>query len=216
MTLNMLLSNVPAAHDLDGMADWFSDVKSWASKNDRLQIVKDAESGLFFCDRPTRVAEYRRKIQSQLKTIAKEQMDMNDKIKVFIVHGHDDALKSEVARYIEKLGFDAIILHEQVNNGRTIIEKLEQITADVQYAVILYTGDDAGVNGQRRARQNVIFEHGYFVSKLGRNRTCAIMADNIEKPSDNDGVLYIPIANWRMQLAKEMKGAGLPVDMNKI
>ena len=141
---------------------------------------------------------------------------MEDKIKVFIVHGHNNELKSEVARYIEKLGFDAIIFHEQANGSRTIIEKLEQITADVQFAVILYTGDDDGIDGKKRARQNVVFEHGYFVAHLGRNKTCAIMDNNVERPSDSDGILYIPIDNWRMELAREMKNAGLPVDMNKI
>ena len=216
MTLNTLISNVPDSQDIDAMSDWFSDVKVWADKNNQPHLSTDATNGLFFGSHPNRVTEYRRKILSQLKSFAKEQMDMEDKIKVFIVHGHNNELKSEVARYIEKLGFDAIIFHEQANGSRTIIEKLEQITADVQFAVVLYTGDDDGIDGKKRARQNVVFEHGYFVAHLGRNKTCAIMDNNVERPSDSDGIIYIPIDYWRMELAREMKNAGLPVDMNKI
>lgn len=215
MTLNTLISNVPDSQDIDAMSDWFSDVKMWADKNNQSHLSSDAADGLFFGNYSDRVIEYRRKILSQLKSLAKEKMDMEDKIKVFIVHGHNNELKSEVARYIENLGFEAVILHEQANGGRTIIEKLEQITADVQFAVVLYTGDDDGIDGKKRARQNVVFEHGYFVAHLGRNKTCAIMDNNVERPSDSDGILYIPIDKWRIELAREMESAGLPVDMNK-
>lgn len=215
-TLNQLIDCVPKSDDLDAMSDWFSDVRRWAQSHNQEYIQNDADSGLFFIGNPSRVEEYRRKILSQLKTVAKESMDMDDKIKVFVVHGHDEALKQKVARYLEKQGYEAIILHEQANKGRTIIEKLEQTTNDVRYAVILYTADDDGTNGQKRARQNVVFEHGYLTNKLGRNHVCVIMDENIEKPSDNSGVLYIPISDWETQLGKEMKAAGLPFDMNKV
>lgn len=198
------------------MSDWFSDVKNWGEKNNAENIVVYAEKGLFFGNVLSRVTEFRRKTLSALKTIRKEQNFMDDKVKIFVVHGHDNELKEAVARFLEKQGFEAVILHEQANGGRTIIEKLEQITADVKFAVLLYTADDEGVNGMKRARQNVVFEHGYFTAKLGRSNVCAIMDENIEKPSDNQGVLYIPRNNWRVELVRELRNAGLDADANLI
>ena len=142
---------------------------------------------------------------------------------VFVVHGHDEAAKEAVSRFIEKLGIKAIILHEQPNAGRTIIEKFE-VYSNVGFAVVLLTPDDIGASrdkateGKPRARQNVILELGYFIAKLGRERVCALYKEEVELPSDIYGVLYIPIDTagaWRLSLAKEMKHAGYPVDMNK-
>lgn len=144
--------------------------------------------------------------------------------KVFIVHGHDDAAKQEMARTLEKAGFEAIILHEQPDMGRTIIEKFEDYS-DVGFAVILYTECDLGRakempadSEKHRARQNVVFEHGFFVGKLGRNHVCALVKGDVEVPGDLSGVVYVPMDNagaWKMNLAKNMRAAGLPVDMNK-
>ncbi|MGX5027866.1 TIR domain-containing protein [Enterobacter asburiae] len=144
--------------------------------------------------------------------------------KVFIVHGHDDAAKTKTARFVEQLDYKAIILHEQASSGRTIIEKIEQYT-DVGFAVVLYTPDDIGNskgnadNLQLRARQNVVFEHGFLIGKLGRDRVVALVDGAIELPNDISGVVYIKMdeANaWHLQLAKEMKQAGFDIDMNKL
>jgi len=143
--------------------------------------------------------------------------------KIFLVHGHSEAALHETARYLEKLNQKVIVLREQPNQGRTIIEKFEDY-ADVGFAVILMTNDDRGGKydvacdeQMPRARQNVIFEFGYFVGRLGRNRVCALYSEGVEIPSDYSGVLYVPIDEqgaWRMMLAKEMRAVGLPVDMN--
>lgn len=144
--------------------------------------------------------------------------------KVFIVHGHDDAAKIKTARFVEQLDYKAIILHEQASSGRTIIEKIEQFT-DVGFAVVLYTPDDIGNakdnadDLQLRARQNVVFEHGFLIGKLGRDRVVALVDGTIELPNDISGVVYIKMdeANaWHLQLAKEMKQAGFNIDMNKL
>ncbi len=144
--------------------------------------------------------------------------------KVFIVHGHDNVAKLEMARTLENANFKAIILHEQASAGKTVIEKIEANT-DVSFAVVLYTQCDIGraigakVDEERfRARQNVIFEHGYLIGKLGWGRVCALVKGDIETPSDISGVVYITMDDagaWKMALAKEMKSAGLSVDMNK-
>ena len=144
--------------------------------------------------------------------------------KIFIVHGHDVAAKETMARTLEKAGFKAIILHEQANTGHTIIEKIEANT-DVSFAVILYTMCDVGrsnrdneENNKFRARQNVVFEHGYLIGKLGRSRVCALVKGDVETPGDISGVIYIPMDDagaWKSALGKEMISAGLSVDLNK-
>lgn len=141
---------------------------------------------------------------------------------VFIVHGHDEAARETTARYVERLGLEAVILHEQVNQGRTIIEKLEH-NADVGFAVVLLTPDDVGAAAaandelRPRARQNVVLELGFFAGKLGRSRVCALHKGDVELPSDFLGVVYIPLdpaGGWRLLLARELKAAGFSIDLN--
>ena len=149
------------------------------------------------------------------------QPDTNE---IFVVHGRDEGSKEIVSRLLTKLGLQPVILHEQPNQGRTIIEKFEQY-AQVGFAVVLLTPDDTGApqdqsaGPQPRARQNVILELGFFLGKLGRDRTCALRKEDVEIPSDYHGVLYIPMDDqgaWKMKLVRELKGAGLDVDANRI
>ena len=143
--------------------------------------------------------------------------------KIFIIHGRDNETKETVARFLEHLDLKPIILHEQSNRGRTIIEKFEQYT-QVGFAVALLTPDDVGalqektLNLKPRARQNVIFEFGYFIGWLGRDRVCALTKGNVEIPSDYDGVIYIPLDDtegWKIELVRELRGAGIDVDANR-
>lgn len=143
---------------------------------------------------------------------------------VFIVHGHDETARESVARFVTKLGLNPIILHEQANKGRTIIDKFTQ-NASVGFAVVLLTPDDYGGTidsprtPQPRARQNVILELGFFGGKLGWDRVCALKRGEMELPSDYSGVVYVDLDSagaWKLTLAKEMKAAGLPVDLNKL
>ena len=139
---------------------------------------------------------------------AKPQM----KKRVFIVHGHDDHLKNHVYVFLNQEGYTPVILHEQVNKGATIIEKLEENIDTVSFAVVLYTPCDEGKaladNGlQPRARQNVVFEHGYLICKLGRSKVAALKSDGVEIPSDLSGLITIPTNNWKYDLLKEIKEA---------
>lgn len=145
--------------------------------------------------------------------------------RVFIVHGRDDGTKETVARFIENLGLEPVILQEQAIKGQTIIEKFEESVRSVAYAVVLCTPDDVGALAadakanpdalRPRMRQNVVFELGYFTHSVGRARVCALLKGEIEEPSDYKGVGYIQLddaGGWRLQLAKELHSAGLPVD----
>ena len=141
--------------------------------------------------------------------------------KVFIVHGRDDGAKETVARFVENLGIEATILHEQPSGGRTIIEKIERYSGNACFAIVLITPDDVGALREEaddernpRARQNVVFELGYFMGKLGRERVCPLFKGEVESPSDIDGIVYVTMDNagaWRQQLRQEMEYAGLPV-----
>lgn len=144
--------------------------------------------------------------------------------KVFVVHGHSELLIAQTESFLQRLGFEPIILRNQANQGQTIIEKLESNT-DVPFAIVLYTAcdhgslNDANAPLRPRARQNVVFEHGYLNAKLGRNRVCALVEDGVEYPGDLSGVVYIPIdpnGAWKIKVANEMKAAGLEVDLNKL
>ena len=140
---------------------------------------------------------------------------------VFIVHGHDHGAKETIARAVEKLGLKAVIFHEQPNKGRTLIEKLEELAKSASFAIVLLTPDDFGALKNRidntpnpRARQNVIFELGYFIGRLGRERVCPIYKGEIESPSDIDGIVYVRMDEggaWKQDLTQEMESAGLPI-----
>ena len=156
----------------------------------------------------------------KMKNEIKSSIKANDNI--FIVHGHDEAIKQKVARFIEKLRFKPIILSEQTNLGMTIIEKLDAYS-NVGFGIVLYTACDLGAKkGEEgtlkpRARQNVVFEHGYLIGKLGRNKVWALVENGVETPTDISGVVYVPLDDnnaWEMKLAKELKAAGYAVDMN--
>jgi predicted nucleotide-binding protein len=140
--------------------------------------------------------------------------------RVFVVHGHDEAARETVARFLEKIGFKTIILHEQANQGKTVIEKIEA-NSDVGFAVVLLTPDDVGSvkggNLQPRARQNVILELGYFIGCLGRARVCALKRGDVEIPSDFGGVVYQDFdagGGWKHALAQELQEAGFEIDWN--
>ena len=166
-------------------------------------------------------------IRNQL-ALRNEESDMLQRPlgdEVFIVHGHDNEAKETVARLVENLGIEATILHERTNRGKTIPEKFEEHAGKVGFAIILLTPDDVGKSKDEtgepkpRARQNVILELGYFWGKLGRDRMCVLYKEGIELPSDVHGIVYVPMNNpdeWQLKLAKEMKQAALPIDLNKL
>jgi len=142
---------------------------------------------------------------------------------IFVVHGHYEAALQAVARFLEQLGLEAIVLREQPDSGRTIIEKFEDYANQVGFAVVLLTPDDIAGSADApgsalRARQNVIFELGYFAGKLGRGRACLLRKGSVEIPSDLYGVIYKDFDQgdgWKLQLVKELKAAKLAFDANR-
>ncbi|GAT62536.1 TIR domain-containing protein [Paludibacter jiangxiensis] len=145
--------------------------------------------------------------------------------KVFVVHGHNNEIKQSVARIIDKLGLEPIILHEQPNMGMTIIEKF-LFNSNVGFAVVILSADDIVFDSNNkqnyRARQNVVLELGFFYAKLGRNRVVALVdsSKKIDLPSDIHGIIYISYdgdnGRWKFDLAKELSNNGYSINVNDI
>lgn len=164
-------------------------------------------------------------VKKKHMTVKKEKITISNEI--FVVHGHDEEMKLAVTRAIEKMNLKPIILHEQPNKGRTIIEKFTD-SSDVSFAVVILSPDDFGYSkeqipesGKHRARQNVIFELGFFIGKLDRNRVFILKKEdlNFEMPSNYIGVAYTPydkLGKWIFELARELKSCGYQVDANKL
>lgn len=145
------------------------------------------------------------------------------KTHVFIVHGHDELVRQETARFIEHLELNPIVLHEQASSGMTVIEKIEKYSNLVAFGIILYTPCDIGSKSGHeneskfRARQNVVFEHGFLIGKIGRENVAAMVKGDIELPNDISGVVYISMENdWKLAIAKELRKSGYQIDMSKV
>lgn len=143
------------------------------------------------------------------------------KNKVFIIHGHDGGFKHEVASLIQKQGIEVSILSEVSNKGRTIIEKFTDEINTCKAAVVLYTADDLLSNGNYQARPNVIFEHGYAMAILGKEKVIMLKENGeneIDLHSDIQGVLYNNTSDngWKYEILKELRDAGFNLDINKI
>jgi len=146
-----------------------------------------------------------------------------DPSEIFIVHGHDGEAKQHVARTLQQLtGYEPTILHEMANGGRTLIEKFEHYGGRASIAVVILTPDDegapAGGFAHPRARQNVVFEFGYFAGSLTRSRVVALVKGGIEIPSDLSGVVYIDMdkTDWQRELSRELNEMGLETDLSKV
>lgn len=185
------------------------------SENDFIKACKDDLKSI-----KAIFEQYLDDMQDESEMVVQIEVIDKDYSKVFIVHGHDGELKEAIARVIERQGIKPIILSEQVNRGATIIEKIEA-NSDVNGAICLFTADDLGRGKNEkmqnpRARQNVVFEAGYFVGKLGRENVILISDGNIELPSDLQGVVYSNKNEWKFQVLKELKAIGYNIDYNKI
>ncbi len=201
---------------------------------DRYEVQRDMQQQ-FIKSHPSTVAMLRGLIQRVEERTAggvavapsrREGGEAGQSRRVFVVHGRNEEMKQSVARVLEQLELEPIILHEQADMGRTLIEKFEDHGSDVAFAVILATGDDRGgladekpETYRRRARQNVVMELGFFLASLGRRRVCVLYEPDVEMPSDYTGVLYKKLDEggaWRFELARELAAAGIEVDANRL
>ena len=138
---------------------------------------------------------------------------------VFIIHGHDGHLKTEVQLLLHRAGVNNIVLHEKADKGRNIIEKLIEETDSANFAIALLSPDDELIDGTKRARQNVILEIGYFLGKLGKSRVRLLKKGDVEIPSDLSGILYENYdesGSWKIKICKELQAVGIFVDLESV
>lgn len=166
------------------------------------------------------------KSQDEVKEVIENSTIFNNK-KIFVVYGHDDISRTQLEAMLRRWDLEPIILDQQASSGQTIIEKLEEYTADVGYAIILATPDDEGKaksesTYKSRVRQNVVLELGMFLAKLGRNRVAILLkeATDFEKPSDIQGLIYIPfkdkVDEVSLSLIRELTRQGYKIDSGRI
>jgi predicted nucleotide-binding protein len=203
----------PLLREIDSDKDGSYFYESSASR--LLGVLKGA---LAIAQRQVRVGTTQKPTATQVSDIGTRASGRD----VFVVHGHDAALLNQVSRFLEKVELRPVVLFELAGGGQTIVEKLEA-NSDVGFAVVLLTPDDVGRSveddkDRPRARQNVVLELGFFMGKLGRSSVAVMYDESVELPSDYRGVEYIKVdaeGAWRLRLARELKQAGIPVDMNK-
>ena len=203
--------------------DWANNVPSMGADVSLQQYREDVTKGkmeVFLMLREAVAALKENLAESESDMTPQPSPGINNR-KVFIVHGHDNVVRESVARFLQSAGCEPIILNEQPNKNRTVIEKIEA-NHDVSFAVVLLTPDDEGAKIgepiQPRARQNVLLELGYFMAKLGRDKVCVLKRDEVEIPSDFAGVIWTafdPAGAWKKELAKELDAAGFTVDWRK-
>lgn len=198
---------------------------------DRLRAAKYRHPGggdlEFLADQSLEATELAGLLMAELARLLMPRSE-NRSRRIFIVHGHDGELKNHLARLLQTLDFQPVILAEQPEKGQALMNKLNSQLRDVDYAFILYTSDDRGASLREpdklrvRARQNVIFEHGLLLGLLGNDRLCVIVKDDIELPSDLHGLVTKTLARDNgidsivFDIAKELSAAGYHFDANKL
>ncbi|MEY8575798.1 TIR domain-containing protein [Oscillospiraceae bacterium 21-37] len=166
------------------------------------------------------------KAQDQVKAILEGSAEPNNR-KIFVVYGHDEIARTQLEALLRRWDLEPIILDQQASGGQTIIEKLEDYGSDVGYAIVLATPDDDGKAKSEavyksRVRQNVVLELGMFLAQLGRERVAILLkeAANFEKPSDIQGLVYIPFQNRvdevALSLIRELSRQGYKIDTTRI
>ena len=148
--------------------------------------------------------------------------------KVFVVYGHDNNARTQLEAMLRRWDLEPLILDQLISSGQTIIEKLEEYTQQANFGIVLATPDDIGYpkndesKKQYRVRQNVVLKLGMLLSRIGREKVAILLsqAEDMEKPSDIDGLIYIPfkdnVEETKLSLAKEMQNNGYALDIAKL
>ncbi len=138
---------------------------------------------------------------------------------VFVIHGHDSPMKREVQLFINRCGLRDRVGHEEADISGSILDKLTSDKDLPVYAIAALSPDDTQHDGSLWARQNVIFEIGYFMGLLGRKKVRLLRQAGTAIPSDLQGILYTNYDEegaWRVKLAKEMRAVGIPVNEERL
>ena len=164
--------------------------------------------------------------QDETKAIL-ENVSLHGNRKIFVVYGHDDIARTQLEALLRRWDLEPIILDQIASGGQTIIEKLEEYSKEVGYAIVLATPDDEGKAKSEdiyksRVRQNVVLELGMFLAKLGREKVAILLKEDteFERPSDIHGLIYIPfdkkVDEVAINLIRELSKQGYIIDPSRI
>lgn len=145
--------------------------------------------------------------------------------RIFVAHGRDLLARDSVAHVVQSLGLEPVFLSDSVLMGHTWIDGLESVSHGVSFAVVIYRADDRGwlagdPHGVRpRVRQNVLFELGFMIGRLGREKVCVLYEEGVDIPSDFEGARFVKLAGeseWKVNLAITLQQAGFEVDPARV
>ncbi|MHB8645428.1 MAG: TIR domain-containing protein [Thermomicrobiales bacterium] len=195
---------------------------------DELPAIPEDQEVISAWEREHEEREQRERAEGQsMSVIQSNQSSTPVRRDIFIVHGHDEGAKHAVKRFCDTIltEGESKILDEIASRGRTLIEKFEQEAATARFAIVVFTPDDLGAakteagDPHERARQNVIFELGYFVGQLGRGNVCLLYKRPAEIPNDFQGVGFVEMDNnqgWHNKLLRELKAANVPISVERL
>ena len=168
----------------------------------------------YFCKETTMPADIAKYIKNYFDTECKRLYN-----NVFVVYGHNESMHTNVVKYIRRIGINTFDLFEYSSAGiQTIFDVLNTCANTVECAIVLLSGDDIALNCDQgthkvRARQNVIFEMGFFAGFLGRDKVIVLYepSDDFEFPSDIKGIYYTEYGcntKWKSELQDHLKKMG--------
>lgn len=195
-----------------------------AAQNAR--VIKLSNGGIINCYNTGKIT-FQGKSQYETRAIIEDVQTKIGNRKIFVVYGHDDIARTQLEALLRRWDLEPIILDQQASGGQTIIEKLEEYSEEIGYAIVLATPDDEGKakseeSYKSRVRQNVVLELGMFLAKLGREKVAILLKEslNFERPSDIQGLIYIPfekkVDEVAINLIRELSKQGYSIDAARI
>lgn len=190
------------------------------------QVIKLSNGGIINCYNTGQIT-FQGKSQDETRAIIEDVQTKIGNRKIFVVYGHDDIARTQLEALLRRWDLEPIILDQQASGGQTIIEKLEEYSEEIGYAIVLATPDDEGKakseeSYKSRVRQNVVLELGMFLAKLGREKVAILLKEslNFERPSDIQGLIYIPfekkVDEVAINLIRELSKQGYIIDAARI
>lgn len=190
------------------------------------RVIKLSNGGIINCYNTGKIT-FQGKSQYETRAIIEDVQTKIGNRKIFVVYGHDDIARTQLEALLRRWDLEPIILDQQASGGQTIIEKLEEYSEEIGYAIVLATPDDEGKakseeSYKSRVRQNVVLELGMFLAKLGREKVAILLKEslNFERPSDIQGLIYIPfekkVDEVAINLIRELSKQGYSIDAARI
>ena len=150
------------------------------------------------------------------------------KNKLFVIHGLDEKMNAPMIEFLISLGLEPILMRDKENSAKPIAVKFTQYN-DIDFALAILSGDDfvyRKENGKPqsshlKADQGVVFELGFWLGKLGRDRVIAFYYDqkNFRCPTEFFDLRYVPFdknGGWHWELVERLNQCNFKIDPKKL